>query len=400
MRLLTCIVMTTAALAPCRPASAQPTNLPPPGPAATVLWTTSGTAVGTPVHDDDSIYFLSKTHEVVAAAAIDGAVRWRTATGARPHDEVFGAITAGSALALTGDLVIAGDWDVVAFDRRSGTRRWLFEAQEGDGPGLFLGPVSGNTVVTGSPAGRVYAIDVDSGRQRWMTSIVEPRGVLTSVFPPVLNGHTLIVAYSTYDLPGTGGVAALEASTGRLHWRTAFPRAREPWQSASRSGGPVVAGDRVWVSVSDGNIYAYDLATGERRETLPRLEGPFLGPISSSDIDQRAITRSGGLLIAGSATGAVVAYDLETLAIRWRYEAGLWGSTTFSLAADEARAYVPFFGGFIVALDLADGRELWRFGDFNQGFIWAPAVGNGRLFACGSRAGLFAVSTSTPEAPR
>ncbi len=387
-RLVRVVVVVAGLLAGGHVAAQPPASVSP-------LWHVAGMGSGTPTHDGDTAYFLTVDREVAAVNIATGAVRWKTTTGVRSHDSIFGTATAGTALSLSGDVVVAGDWDVVGFDRVTGVRRWVYEAPEGDGPGLFLGPARGNTVYAGSPGGKVYAIDTATGRLRWMTTVVDGR--MTSIFRPVVHERELVVSYSTYVNPSVGGLARLDPDTGRLRWRAEFPKAREPWQHTNASGAPVVIDDLAIGSAGDGNIYAYDLASGTLRWTLPRLTGPFEGTIVATDMDFRAITATGRLVVAGSATGYVVAYDIDTQQEKWRFVDRLSGSTTFALAADEQRVYVPFFGGFIVALDLATGAERWRYGDFTKGLIWPPDPAGDRVFASASRAGFFALPTNTSE---
>lgn len=374
---------------------AQPSVPPPTAPPKT-LWRFAGAAVGMPAHDADTVYALDKNREVIALAADDGRLKWRSGTGVTSADAIFGLTTSGTNLVLSGDLVVAGDWDIVAFDKRSGTLRWTYQADGGDGPGLFLGAASQDTVYAGSVSGRVYAIDAVSGRLRWVARVEEK--AMVSVFAPEIAGSQVVVGYSVYDNPNTGGLAALDAVSGRVAWKTPFPRPPEPWRHANRAGGPVVCGALVFGSAGDGNIYGFDLATGAIRWTLPRLGGPFAGYITATDLDHRALVRAGSLLVAGSATGKLVAYDLDTRALKWEHDAGPWGSTAFTLAADDAYVYVPFLGGFVLALDAATGEERWRVGDFTVGMIWAPDPAGDRVFAAGSRGGVYAFDTQAPGA--
>ena len=389
------ILLTIALCLAPLPLPAQPSVPPPPAPPRTI-WRFTGAAVGTPVHDGDTVYVLDKNREVLALAADDGTLKWRTATGVTSSDAIFGLTTSGTNLVVSGNHVIAGDWDIVAFDTRSGARRWTYQAAGGDGPGLFLGAADDDTVYAGSVTGRVYAIAATSGRLRWMTRL-EDKPVV-SVFAPELAGSRIVVGFSVYDNPNTGGLAALDAASGRVAWKTAFPAPAERWRHTNRAGGPVVAGDLVFGSAGDGNIYAFDLATGAMRWTLPRLTGPFASYITVTDLDHRALVRAGRLLVAGSATGKLVAYDIETRALTWEHDAGSWGSTSFTLAADDRYVYVPFLGGFIMALDVTTGEERWRMGNFNVGMIWAPDPAGDRVYAAGSRAGVFALERQAPAA--
>ncbi len=361
------------------------------------LWRVPGAARGSPAFDGDTAYFLSREREVVAIDARSGAVRWRTSTGVTSEDAIFGATTAGTSLAIAGPNVVGGDWDVIGFDRASGARRWTYSAPGGDGPGLFLGAAAGGVVYAGSPGGRVYAIDALTGKPRWITPIDEREW--TSVFPPVAAGDIVAVGYSTYRHPSVGGLAVLDAESGRVRWRSEFPKARERWQHTNLAGGPIVVDDLILGSAGDGNIYALDRSTGAFRWAFPRLADLAADhqTVIGTDTDHRAIVRAGRLIIAGSATGYVVAYDLDTRTERWRFYDGVSGSTMFWFSADDRLAYIPFFGGFIVALDLATGGERWRTGDFTKGFIWPPMPAGGRLYIGGAYAGFHALSAVPGE---
>ena len=213
-------------------------------------------------------------------------------------------------------------------------------------------------------------------------------------------GDAVAVGYTTFTNPATGGVAMLDASTGREQWRTPFPPPAARHQPTGVTGGPIVADGEVIAAAGDGNIYVFDARSGRRVRAFPRLTGPLEGMITSTDIDHRALVRAGPLVIAGSVTGTIVAYDLASSEERWRFPAGYLGSTTFGLSADGRTVYLPFLGGFVIAVDVTTGAERWRYGHFTQGFIWAPAPAGPIVFAGASRTGFYAVAPLSPEPPK
>ncbi|MCA1586223.1 MAG: PQQ-binding-like beta-propeller repeat protein, partial [Acidobacteria bacterium] len=204
-------------------------------------------------------------------------------------------------------------------------------------------------------------------------------------------------AYTVFSAPNTGGVVLLEAETGKERWKAAFPSPDDPSLSTNWAGGPVLVDDVVIVASGDGLIYAFDVGSGAVRWTLPRLRGDIRGIITTTNREFRALARSGRVLIAGSVTGYIVGYDLDTREERWRYAGGHNGSAAFSLNADGRAAFVPYVSGFLVALDLASGREIWRAGDWRDGFLYPPAASGGRLFVGAARAGYFAFDARFPE---
>jgi eukaryotic-like serine/threonine-protein kinase len=390
MFLALCSAAVAGLLAGGRPAAQVLTN---PPPSAAPVWHLDGEARGTPLYDGQTTYFLTKQREVLAVDARSGAARWRSATGVLSHDALFGHSTAGSSLTLDGDTLIAGDWDVIAFDRRNGHRLWTYSAPAGDGPGLFLGPAANGMVYAGSPGGRVYALEAASGRLRWSTAIGGPD---TTAYRPVIHGGGLAVGYTAFTSPASGGVAVLDAESGRERWRTPFPAAARHVPTGF-TGGPILTDDLVVASSGDGNIYALDARTGEWRRTFPRLSGQLEGMITTTDIDHRALVRAGPLVVAGSVTGTVVAYHLASGEERWRFPAGYLGSTSFALAADDSSVYLPFLGGFMIAVDAATGIERWRYGHFTQGFLWPPAPGGSLIYAGAARTGFYGLAPIPKE---
>ena len=66
------------------------------------------------------------------------------------------------------------------------------------------------------------------------------------------------------------------------------------------------------------------------------------------------------------------------------------------MAAANGVAFVPYVSGFLVALDGATGAQRWRTGDWQQGFIWPPAL-SGHLAVASSRQGLWALRINSED---
>jgi outer membrane protein assembly factor BamB len=330
------------------------------------------------VLDVSTAYYLSKRHEVVAVHRRTGRVRWRQHTG-EP-----GQTTAGSTLVMAGDLVIAGDYNVVAFDRADGAVRWRFVPREGYGPGLYLGMVNDGLLFAGSPAGRLYAIDWSTGRLRWSAEVSV--GAETPVYPPVAERGAVVAAYMQFPSPGSGGLVAYDTATGRALWRAGFPEATGP---ASRpAGGPLIVDDWVVAASGDGAIHGFSRLDGSRPWTIPPLRDARSELWGGSTQDFRALAYVRPSLIAGSLTGTIASYRAATGAEPWR-RAAVEASTAFGIGAADDLVYVPHLSGDLVALDARDGRERWRLGR-QWGFRWPPAIDDDRLYLAGSTAGFFA----------
>ena len=350
-------------------------------PAPAVVWSLDGEGRGTPAADESSAFFLSKRHEVIALHRRDGTVRWRQITG-EPAET-----TEGFAVVLAGTVVAAGDYQVIAFDRLTGAFRWRFIPREGYGPGIYLGQASGGTILTGSPAGRLYAIDAERGTERWST-VVAADG-RTTVFPPVVRGSVAAAGYSEFSAPHKGGLVLFDVETGVVRWKQAFPPSPDPTIGVNAAGGPVFWNEHVIVSNGDGIIRGFSVASGEALWSIPRVTTKP-GDIITGERDWRALVAARGVLVAGSATGYIVAYDLATRRERWTAGGPALGSVMLRMTGDDSAVYVPTFSGELLALDLETGEELWRRGHFLEGFNWEPLVTGDLVLASASRAGFFA----------
>jgi outer membrane protein assembly factor BamB len=265
--------------------------------------------------------------------------------------------------------------------------RWRFVPRDGYGPGIYLGAAAEGLVYAGSPAGRLYAIDGESGAQRWSASI--GTDVPATVFQPIVDRDQVVAAYTAFSAPNRGGVAAFDRHTGTEKWRTAFPRVSGSSPSAGSAGGPVTAGQLILAASAGGVIYAFDREDGRIRWSIPAIaseRGPAPGP------DFRPLATDGRTLVAGSLTGCTASYDLDTRKERWRYCDPSGASVAFAIGLDEQTVYAPYYEGRLVAIDADTGKERWRIGGGAEtGFNWLPAADHHRLYVAASTAGFFAL---------
>lgn len=342
-------------------------------------WRVTGEGRGLPAVRGSTAYFLTKRHDVIAVDVRSGAVRWRQTTG-QPGEE-----TLGSSVVASGNVVVAGDYTVIGLDAATGAVTWRFDPPLGYAPGLYLGDAAEGVAFAGSPAGRLYAIDIPGGGLRWSAQTVpHPQ---TTIFPPVAANEVVAAGYTTFGKQTTGGVVVVDRASGRERWTRQFPRG-SPDAGTGFGGGPLIVQDLVVAASGDGRIYGLDRGTGDVRWVLPpvtRADG------RTADRDWRALAVSGARLIAGSVTGIVTTTDMRTGKEQWRYAHPEGGSIALRIAADDRSVYVPHLGGLLVALDTRDGHPRWEIGGFNDGFSWAPAIVGDSAYVAASRTGLFAL---------
>ncbi len=141
-------------------------------------------------------------------------------------------------------------------------------------------------VITAGKMGRVYAYRAADGKPLWSTSVGRHQndtGPLTKDFVPVYPGTLggvetpMALAGKRVFVPwvdlatrtsatssngtdplreGRGGLAALDAATGRVLWQRRLP--------SMAFGAATVANDVVFTSTYDGTIYAFATATGRQ----------------------------------------------------------------------------------------------------------------------------------------
>ena len=93
-------------------------------PTPTLLWTTPLVGWGRPAVRDDSVYSLSRAHEMVSLDKTTGAVRWRRPLPVANGE--YSRVPMGSIVESTADAVVVGDYVFLALARRTGRLMWRF----------------------------------------------------------------------------------------------------------------------------------------------------------------------------------------------------------------------------------------------------------------------------------
>lgn len=148
----------------------------------------------------------------------------------------------------------------------SGGRRGLARASISDISGDPV--ISGSTVVAANQSGRMVAIDGRSGARLWTRTI--------GAFGPIwAAGDTVFV------MADDGKLTRLVLANGQTLWETQLPlyEDEEDREDPVAYSGPVVAGGRVLVTSSEGDLIAFDALTGQEVGRLGLGDGSVTGPI-------------------------------------------------------------------------------------------------------------------------
>lgn len=326
---------------------------PPPGDATTPVEGLTGAGSRRPVIGPDAVFLAAEglappgNERAGRVVALDraGSVRWQHPV---PNANTYPTV-AGNTVLVQGDALLA-------LDRRDGRLRWRVDAGYAwwrSAPVL----AGGTLLVTAAEPETVWGLDPATGRRRWTADLrLHPRalaaggsggyavtsdsdeGALSRLDPasgevvwrrptagdpgtPVLGtdrvflreGERLVarrgadgsVAWSRSLAPravalgperclvvaGDGRLRALRRGDGATDWTG-------PAVARVESGPVAVAGDRVYVPVTDGPALAVlDATTGERARTVPLPRRPMTGPAVGDGL---------GALVARDGTGGRV----------------------------------------------------------------------------------------------
>lgn len=235
--------------------------------------TVSAPVRGAPLVFQDRVFVIAIDNKLHALAAVDGSDLWQYSGLAEAAGYVGGNSPAGS-----GDTIIAPftSGELVALRADSGRSMWnesLIGARSDIRAFGNLADIRGRPVIDrglviamGS-AGQIAAIDLRSGQRQWDRNI---GGSQT----PWVAGRFVFV------LTGNADVAALTRDQGKVRWVTPLTqfddiKARTPalW------GGPVLAGDRLLITSSFGDLLAVSPYDGSVLGKLDVRDRVRLGPV-------------------------------------------------------------------------------------------------------------------------
>ncbi|EBA05936.1 PQQ-like beta-propeller repeat protein [Sagittula stellata] len=261
------------------------------------LWTQEfgNTSTGAPSYADGLVYAVSGDTTGWAVEAADGKVRWQL-----DGQGDVGNVAGGPAPAIGDQHVIFsyGSGTVQGAFRQGGLRLWSSELL-GRRPGVTLAGfddvtgdpvISGDTVFAGNHSGRVAAMSVYTGERIWEA----PYGAEGPMWP---------AGDSVFFVSDLNQLVRLDAATGQEIWTADLPgyvQRRKPNKrrdSAYANMGPIMAGGRLIVAGSDGQLRAFNPADGTLVQTIDVPGGATTRPVVA-----------GGTLYVVSKKGVLHAY--------------------------------------------------------------------------------------------
>lgn len=258
----------------------------------------SGSSVfgGGAAYDDGVVYITTGLGEVAALDATNGTIKWRV----RPLGPLRGSPTIG----FGGVYVMTQDNQIAALNAADGTLLWQ-ESGSVALTGVFgvAAPAAGQgTIVAGYSSGELVAYRYENGRQLWSdalarTSIATSVSTLTDIdADPIIErgrvyalgqggrmaAYELVTGQRIWELnlagistPAISGewiftltdeakLLAIVKGTGKVKWMVQLPhyQSEKKKKGAIFWTGPVLAGNRLWLANSRGEIASASITDG------------------------------------------------------------------------------------------------------------------------------------------
>ena len=319
---------------------------------------------------------------------------------------------------------------VYALNAKTGCAYWRFDIPGGSRASIVIGRLPGKgparyaAYTTGWTERTAYALDAQTGKLIWKTLVDDQQEVQMTGSPVLHEGRLYIPVSSAEEAIADdpnhecckfrGAVAAVDAATGKIVWKTYVTTPAKPFKKNARGGqmfGP--AGGAIWSAptidakrgvlyVATGDSYtdvefpnsdailALDLKTGAIRWANQLAEhdnyivgcGPKSGPVNcpspvGPDYDFGASpilhTLASGkqVLLAGQKSSQVYGLDPDAEGkVIWQQrlsQGGPLGGVEFGMAADGKTLYAPISDIFVsgkpsrgvFAFNIADGKPAW-----------------------------------------
>jgi len=241
------------------------------------LWTQDLASYGgaSPTVHGDLLYIAARDGAAWAIDTSNGRIKWQVAgpTVAASH-------TGGPGPAVSEKYAVFpfGTGDVLASFRKGGLRSWssglsgarlgLASTQVRDLTGQPV--IEGSSVYLASSAGRMAAVDLNTGLRIWTAK----QGS---------QGHILVAGGAIFAVSDAGNLICLSKDDGALIWSTPLPKfTKKSVKSRAKIHahyGPILAGGRLILASSDGLIRQFNPADGTLITTVDLPSGAASAPI-------------------------------------------------------------------------------------------------------------------------
>jgi outer membrane protein assembly factor BamB len=235
-----------------------------------------------------------------------------------------------SAAAVVNGVVYIGSYDqnLYALDANTGKQKWAYKA------GPFKAPpgVKDGCVYAGDMDGLFHCVDALTGAKKWTydTSAEISSGA---------NFHGDAVLFGAADET----LYCLRG--GKEKWKFKVP-------GGPVMGSPAIVGKRTFAAGCDSNLHVIDLDTGKEVETPLELNGQIGATVAVV----------GDQLYVGTMSNQVLAIEWKKPAITWTFEAAQKAQAYYSSAAvNDSLVVIGSRDKLVHALDRKTGKEIWNY---------------------------------------
>lgn len=257
------------------------------------LWTQDLDAPGgaAPTVRGDLVYLVARDSTAWAIDVNTGRIQWQLQGTPSPSN-----LSGGAGVAVTDDIAIFPfpSGEIIGAFPQGGLRRWSnFVTGERLGQAVAnVSDISGDPVIVGNTAyaanfsGRLVALNIASGERLWTAN----EGAVSPVW--AVGGDVFLVN----DL---NELVRLDAATGAAIWRVELPQFVETRLRQQRTVfahyGPVMAGGRLIVASSDGQLRSFDPVSGALVSSVTLPAGAASNPVVANNT-LYIVTKAGQLV--------------------------------------------------------------------------------------------------------
>lgn len=268
------------------------------------------------------------------------------------------------------DGLVIVPWDtnkLYAFDARNGNVIWTFE-----GAPIFGTPIIQDSVVyVGSTDGRVYALNVADGSEKWKTDATSNAAIFTAN-PLINNGVVYIGDYG-------GRCHAYNAVDGSSKWSYDLPG---PYKNINST--PILNGNTIYFASYDGKIYALDAGTGAYKWATASTGNPISsGMALVSDV------------IYVGAIPKVYAFNATTGTTKWVTPTPAFTHYSSSPTVANDMVFIGGDDGIMYAFNVADGSISWSKVLSPGSIVSSPIYKNGIIYVGGGDGKMYALQSGT-----
>lgn len=189
---------------------------------------------------------------------------------------------------------------VYAFDIENGKQRWLY--QRAQVPLVLRAPlgmlIAGNTLIAGFPGGKLGTINIDNGSLVWEATLALAKGTSETERLTDITGKLAVRGKYVCAAAFQGRLGCFDLNTGAPLWSTEF----------SSTTGVVMSHDSVYAIDSKSIVSCFDTLTGKLKWRNDKLQWRNLGVPRLGDTSLSFGDSAGMVYLLSKSTGDLLGY--------------------------------------------------------------------------------------------